>query len=324
MQVTEFKEIRTVRQPRCEVCGGKGKPLHSGLNDVVFGTPGEWNLSQCSNSACKLVWLDPRPTEEDIGRAYEKYYTHNDNSQSRTLTSRIFFTLLGLENTRKRLDCFFLNELKPGRLLEIGFGDARRMRQFVELGWHVVGQELDPVALSNARRKGFEVYQGELTQLGLEPNQFDAIVGSHVIEHMRNPLAQLNECHRLLKRGGRLVILTPNTASYGHRKFGRDWRGNEPPRHLHLFAPGNMRKLLDRTGFEHIKIETTPARATGMYLGCIDIATSNNCSPPLTRLLGRSASAATYTILSRIHHLFDPLVADEMIATAWDQTPKPG
>jgi len=310
-------EIRAFRQPQCLLCGSEGEPLHSGLKDRIFGAPGEWNLSECSNPECGLVWLDPMPIEEDISKAYENYYTHDEVPQIRTLASRIFFSLLGLEATRKRLDYFFIDSQAPGRLLEIGFGDARRLQQFVDLGWDVVGQEVDRIAYERAESKGFKVYRDEITQIGFEANQFDAIVGSHVIEHVHDPLRLLRECRRLLKPGGRLVMLTPNTASYGHRRFGRDWRGNEPPRHLHLFAPHNMRSILQLVGFKCMEIKTTPARAAGMYLGCLDIALQNNSLSPVAKLLGRSASAAMYTVFARTHHLINPLAADEMVITAW-------
>ena len=33
-------------------------------------------MKKCPGPGCGLVWLDPMPLEEDIGKAYETYYTH--------------------------------------------------------------------------------------------------------------------------------------------------------------------------------------------------------------------------------------------------------
>jgi hypothetical protein len=66
-------EIRSRPFPECSLCGTRGEPLYAGLTDRLFGAPGEWNLKCCSNSGCGLIWLDPMPLEDDIGKAYENY-----------------------------------------------------------------------------------------------------------------------------------------------------------------------------------------------------------------------------------------------------------
>jgi SAM-dependent methyltransferase len=47
----------------------------------------------------------------------------------------------------------------------------------------------------------------------LDPIQdvsFDAVIASHVIEHLANPLRALQEFHRVLRPGGRLVLIVPD------------------------------------------------------------------------------------------------------------------
>src|SRR5208283_2932444 len=70
------REIRSFPCPKCYLCGADGEPLYAGLRDRLFNAPGEWGLKRCPNSECGLVWLDPMPLEEDIGIAYESYFTH--------------------------------------------------------------------------------------------------------------------------------------------------------------------------------------------------------------------------------------------------------
>lgn len=76
------------------------------------------------------------------------------------------------------------------------------------------------------------------------PGEFDVVILSHVIEHLHDPVALLKMCHLLLEKNGLLVLLTPNVASYGHRKFGAGWCGLESPRHIHLFTCKNWFGLL--------------------------------------------------------------------------------
>ena len=60
----------------CPVCGAvQRSPLHDGLTDRVFhSAPGRWRLWRCADCGCG--YLDPRPTEASVGRAYRSYYTH--------------------------------------------------------------------------------------------------------------------------------------------------------------------------------------------------------------------------------------------------------
>src|SRR5438552_465301 len=68
--------IRSASAPSCCLCGSRGAFVYSSQADRLFGAPGRWNLKQCSNHACRLIWLDPMPLPEDLAKAYTRYYTH--------------------------------------------------------------------------------------------------------------------------------------------------------------------------------------------------------------------------------------------------------
>ena len=103
-----------------------------------------------------------------------------------------------------------LKELPPGRMLEIGCGRGERLCHFRDIGWEIIGQDIDIKAVAHVKAThGFDVLCGELTSLGLESEQFDAIVMSHVLEHVPDIKRILSECFRLLKFDGRLIIATP-------------------------------------------------------------------------------------------------------------------
>ena len=58
----------------CLLCGDVGDTLYSGLRDRLFDAPGIWSLMQCPK--CQLVWLNPQPVPDDIGKLYANYFTH--------------------------------------------------------------------------------------------------------------------------------------------------------------------------------------------------------------------------------------------------------
>ena len=71
----------------------------------------------------------------------------------------------------------------------------------------------------------------------------------------------LSECRRLLRPGpgGRLVGVTPNTASFGHRVFRQDWMPLDPPRRLHGFTPAGLGQVADEVGFSEIRVSNSAA-----------------------------------------------------------------
>lgn len=148
-----------------------------------------------------------------------------------------------------------------GKLLEIGCGNGDRLELFRELGWQVNGIEPDVRAAQLASARGLDVLADFLQPGSLPAASFDAILMSHVIEHLPDPRETILECHRLLRPGGILTILTPNTNSLGHRWFGRNWLHLDPPRHLHLFNCRNLSTLCAHVGFTTIRSTTTPRDA---------------------------------------------------------------
>jgi SAM-dependent methyltransferase len=281
---SETGAIRTRPKPECAICGRAGEALYSGLKDRLFGAPGEWSLKRCPGVACKLVWLDPIPIESDIGRAYAMYYTHpaaalkisrwldlyyranyrlkaihlrtrfGDRGERRRAAAILTWLALGPYPPTRAMVEFpmrYLPRPQTGRILEIGFGNGRTIRQLSELGWAAEGLETDAITVDHAKRRGLKVSCGPLIDQHYPDEHFDAIVSNHVLEHVHEPRELLLEARRILRVGGRFIAATPNAAGWGHRMFGADWRGLEPPRHLQIFTPSAILALARGTGFEH-------------------------------------------------------------------------
>jgi SAM-dependent methyltransferase len=150
-----------------------------------------------------------------------------------------------------------------GRLLEIGCGSGRMLKEIEDLGWQVEGIDFDAAAVCNSRNKGLVVHQGRLEDRHYTNDSFDAIAMSHLIEHVPDPVGLIEECHRILKPGGTLVVVTPNCQSLGHRIYKRNWRGLEPPRHLHIFSLQSLAALARTAGFRAIRANSTIRDASG-------------------------------------------------------------
>jgi len=254
------------------------------MTDRVFGSPGEWNLMQCTSHDCGLIWQNPAPSFEELSKAYENYYTHA-MSASDSLFKRIYnkfrlgylsgrfgysdagITWLDklagklialLPHRRSAFDSsvMWLDALQEGELLEIGCGRGERMALLSQLGWNTHGLEPDASAAMLAQKAGLQVSVNTLDEAQLPSDSFDAIIMSHVIEHLPAPQWVVKECLRILRPGGRLVMLTPNTDSLGHRWYGRDWLHLDPPRHLFLFNRTSMHKIFEETGYSDVSCQT--------------------------------------------------------------------
>lgn len=311
----------------CYLCNARGQPLYQGLRDHLFGAPGEWNLKRCPNPECGLVWMDPMPIEEDIGKAYRVYYTHqediaNDRDAGFKGLARsglraaygllLFATHIQKERTRRNI--MYIDDTAPGKLLEVGCGDGSRLAEMRLLGWEVEGQEVDSKAAEHTRSAhGLKVHLGALKKASLPDNTFDAIIMNHVIEHVFDPVTLLAECRRILKPKGILVAVTPNIESLGHRHFVSSWRGLEPPRHLHLFSQRTLSRVAKNAGFSECETWTTAAKAGVVSLGSLDIKHDGRHKMNEPAKLRRGISAALYQLWACIVYMSDNGSGEECV-----------
>ena len=106
--------------------------------------------------------------------------------------------------------------------------------------------------------------------LPYDPEIFDEVFASHILEHIKNIGTFANECFRVLKKGGRLIIHTDNAnylpfslfASHEHNAFlDKQYEGDaykhekSEDNHYHLFVSSHLEALFKE--FRHRKISFT-------------------------------------------------------------------
>lgn len=142
------------------------------------------------------------------------------------------------------------SERTGARLLDVGCGNGEYLNNMRCAGWEVTGVEPDEESVRAGRsRHGLKIYHGVLEDVYLPDNTFDVITMQHVIEHLPNPMRTLRCVHRLLRPGGRLVVVTPNVDSLARRIFSSDWVSWDPPRHLFVFSRQALRHVVTDAGF---------------------------------------------------------------------------
>lgn len=342
----EESQIRTRPVPKCFVCGSPGEILYAGIHDRSFGAPGEWGLRRCPLSACGSVWLDPQPVAEDLGKAYASYYTHDQpapgasfvrdavygvwNSYLRVRLGyrqgtgpawRAFFSPLALLHPGgvDELDSAAMYLRAPhgsAKVLDVGCGSGVLLARMKSLGWEAEGVEIDPGGVAAARARGVTVHQGQLADAKFPDAHFNAVHSAHVIEHVYDPLALLRECFRILKPGGTLVVITPNTGSWGHRKFHSAWLNLDPPRHLILFNRTTLRAAAEKQGFTIERLDST-IRSAWVY-GALSGLIARTGRAEMSQL-GKPANllrGIAFQTGERIRKWFDREAGDELLLIA--------
>jgi SAM-dependent methyltransferase len=102
----------------------------------------------------------------------------------------------------------------PGaRLLDAGCGRYLKFSEEWSSVAKVVGIDLEST-LATANHDSPYGVRGNLNHLPFSSDYFDLIISRHVIEHLEDPPRVFREFHRVLKPGGKVILLTPNKYDY--------------------------------------------------------------------------------------------------------------
>ncbi len=109
-----------------------------------------------------------------------------------------------LENIDEEL--LFVRSLEPGRIVDFGCGPGWFLESLCR-HWDKMGIEIAPHAVAELQRKGITVVDSTAEV----PDAWaDVVFCHHVIEHLLDPIHAIGEMHRMLQRGGWLIIGTPD------------------------------------------------------------------------------------------------------------------
>ncbi len=100
---------------------------------------------------------------------------------------------------------------KRGKLLDAGCGKGGFMVSWRILGYDSEGCDINP---SNKNIKKVNLEE----KWPYKSNSFDYIFMSHVCEHIKNQRNLIEETHRILRKGGKLIIEVPDWKTY-HKHF---------------------------------------------------------------------------------------------------------
>lgn len=244
-----------------------GIPCHACFTVLPLYPSGDGKYQAMKCSRCGLVQTNPMPGIDELKKYYSDFgflppKTSAVNEQLKAIRQSIIHHLGSSGNEKNFLD--------------YGGGYGLYAKAASELGWETILFDYDNGALDFARSElGIEQTTADLHSL--PDHSFDVIWSFHVAEHWRSIDDSFNDIDRLIKRGGRLVIATPNARSWekyvriAHFKtYLKAWRTRglsltdalklilrydsvlcwDPPRHLYAYTPESLRRIGERRGYE--------------------------------------------------------------------------
>jgi len=223
----------------CHICGQKTE---------YFLEKDGFSFQRCLS--CGLVFVHPQPEEKHL---HEEVYSKKAGYQKHK--KKDLSNLNESTHIKKILD--FLGSGDVGRkLLDVGCSSGEFLFFAKKRGFETHGVELNPLTAEIARANGLNVRQGTLEGAHFEDTFFDVVFLGDIIEHVPIPRELLGECRRIVKRGGVLVISTPNLDCFWARAtfmlwewFSMPWSVLTPPHHLFQFREDNLKMLLKELDF---------------------------------------------------------------------------
>ena len=290
---------------QCCVCGSSDSIIVGKGEDYEYNTSADEFLARQCNS-CGLVYLNPRPSVSEFETIYPPNYHAFDFSKEKYGFVHKVRSYLEAKRTLKR--CRNLPD--NARILDVGCGDGfhlRLLRQYGKKSWILEGVDLDKRAVQSATQAGLKVYWGSVEKIELPSEKYDLIFMIQTIEHVEKPDAVLCAIHKLLRKGGRLVIVTDNTGSVDFKLFkSRYWGGYHFPRHWNLFNHYSITKLAEKTGFEAEDITTIVSPVNWVYTIHNSLVGSKKPTWLINRFtLKSTVSLAIFTILDFILQKFE-------------------
>lgn len=141
------------------------------------------------------------------------------------------------------------------RLCDVGYGFGDFLKQCDEMGWTTFGLDISTHAVHEAKSRTKAQLEVCDVQLGIPfEGPFDAISCFDVVEHLPDPQSAIANMHRVLRKGGCLLVTTPNPRSELWKMVARirdeDWT------HISVKNAEKWRLCLVKAGFTVVCQET--------------------------------------------------------------------
>ena len=155
----------------------------------------------------------------------------------------------------------FLDPQPTDSILEIGCARGFLTKDIQEIAPKTYGIDMNEEAVAEAVTDGLQVMSAE--NLRFPDESFDKVYSFHTIEHIPDAELAFSEMERVLKPGGKLLLVYPAEIVRGLFALRSSWTLHKDFRkardiHIHLFTPSSMKKLAQDSRLSYMKSEFAP------------------------------------------------------------------
>jgi 2-polyprenyl-3-methyl-5-hydroxy-6-metoxy-1,4-benzoquinol methylase len=240
---------QAIHYTHCPACGSAD--IKNVLSAKDYTVSGEvFPIAECN--ACSLRFTQDVLDAASIAPYYksENYISHTNTSKG--LINRLYQSVRKRTLTKKRRLLQRVMGMGKGHLLDVGSGTGAFVSEMTLHGWFATGLEPDEGARQVAKKE----YNIELKDMDqffqLPAGSFDAITLWHVLEHVHELSAYIQQLKALLKENGKLLIAVPNYTSKDAAIYKECWAAYDVPRHLYHFSPRSIQVLMEKHGLKLI------------------------------------------------------------------------
>lgn len=224
-----------------------------------------FNYDECKN--CRTIYMNPRPSPAVM----EWFYGNSENYEY--WAKHIFPA--SESSRREKIHKPWLQRIvnyceqfgiPQETLVEIGagFGTFSAVAQESGAFKNVFAVEPNPGLAAACRERGVNVVNLPIEKITDEMPPADVAVSFEVVEHLFKPEEFLEQCRKILRPGGLLVVSCPNGLGFDIATLGAESLAVDPE-HVNLFNPKSLSILLKRCGFEVLST-TTPGRLDAEFV----------------------------------------------------------
>lgn len=191
------------------------------------------------NKEYDLLKTHPFPNLDLLPKYYESedYISHTDGQRSFFEKLYHFVKKRAIQNKVNLINSYHKNK---GTLLDVGCGTGDFIVEAKKQGWNAIGFEPNPTAKQLATTKNVLTIDD---LFALTPHSFDVITLWHVLEHVPNLEAYIQNLKRILKPDGTLIVAVPNYKSFDAVYYKKYWAAYDVPRHLWHFSKISIKRL---------------------------------------------------------------------------------
>jgi len=232
---------------KCPVCDAAA--IGNVMQVKDFTVSGElFTIAECLSCTLRFTRDVPDAATMPFYYKSENYISHTDTT--RGLINRLYHFVRKRTIVQKRRLIEKSTKTNVGNILDVGSGTGAFLNEMKMNGWKVTGLEPDADARTMAR----DLYGLELANTShlyhLPVDHFEAITLWHVLEHVHDLAAYIQQLKKLLNKQGRLFIAVPNYTATDAKVYKEYWAAYDVPRHLYHFSPRSMQVLMEKYGLK--------------------------------------------------------------------------